>query len=257
MPRHARDRSKSGIYHIILRGSNRQEIFHDEEDSRRFLETLAKYKAKSSMKVYGWCLMGNHVHLLLAEGHEDISLTMKRIEVSYALHYNWKYNATGHLFQDRYRSEKVESDGHLLTVIRYIHQNPVKAKMCADISQWFWSSYPSYCGKTVYSPCLLDHELILGVFSEVEEKAVSAFMLFNTAENQDECLESLDRKRWTDEEAKAVIQEYVPECKPAEIKSLPKEKRNELVKRIKQIEGLTQRQIARIVGISQTLVFKA
>ena len=67
MPRYAREKSKSGIYHIILRGANKQEIFHDDEDKLRFLETLDRYKGKSKMKVYGWCLMGNHVHLFIGE----------------------------------------------------------------------------------------------------------------------------------------------------------------------------------------------
>jgi putative transposase len=68
MPRRAREKSKSGIYHIILRGANRREIFHDDEDYMRFLETLEKYKKKTEIKIYGWCLMGNHIHLLLEEG---------------------------------------------------------------------------------------------------------------------------------------------------------------------------------------------
>lgn len=111
MPRRAREKSESKIYHVMLRGANRQEIFHDEEDYLRFLETLEKLKKKAEIKVYGWCLMGNHVHLLMGEGREELSTTMKRIGVSFAWYYNWKYNTTGHLFQDRFRSEKVEKRG--------------------------------------------------------------------------------------------------------------------------------------------------
>ena len=100
MPRGAREKSEIGIYHIMIRGANRQEIFHDDEDNLRILETLNKIKATSEIKVYGWCLMGNHVHLLLGEGKEDLSVTMKRIGVSYVWYYNRKYKTTGHLFQD-------------------------------------------------------------------------------------------------------------------------------------------------------------
>ena len=88
MPRMPRQRSNSGIYHIMLRGANRQEIFHDTEDNARFLETLKKYKNESGIKVYGWCLIGNHVHLLLQEGKEYLTVTMKRIGVSYVSFYN-------------------------------------------------------------------------------------------------------------------------------------------------------------------------
>jgi putative transposase len=257
MPRVARDRSKSGIYHIILRGANRQEIFHDDQDCVRFLETLDKYKKKGNMKLYGWCLMGNHIHLLLAEGSEDISLTMKRIGVSYAWYYNWKYKTTGHLFQDRYRSEKVENDEYLLTAIRYIHQNPVKAKMSAKAYDWRWSSCEGYLGKPVYPASLLDSELILGMYSMDNKTAVRKFMEYNESDNEDQCLEDNERKRWTDEEARAEIQNLITDCKLTEIKGLPKERRDKILKDIKGIEGISQRQVARIVGVSQTLVFKA
>lgn len=111
----------------MLRGANRQEIFHDEEDHAQFLKILGRYKQKCKIQVYAWCLMGNHIHLLLKEGDEELAITMKRISVSYVWFYNWKYKTTGHLFQDRYRSENVESDRYLLAAVRYIHQNPVKA----------------------------------------------------------------------------------------------------------------------------------
>ncbi|WP_330571508.1 transposase [Serpentinicella alkaliphila] len=93
-----REKSESGIYHVIIRGANRQEIFHDDEDCLRFLETLEKYKVKSAIKIYGWCLMNNHIHLLIEEGKEELSTTMKRIGVSFVGYYHLKYDTTGHLF---------------------------------------------------------------------------------------------------------------------------------------------------------------
>ncbi|WLR41554.1 transposase [Bacillus carboniphilus] len=98
MPRGPRERSKSGIYHVIIRGANRQEIFHDDDDFRKFLDTIKKYKIKARMTVYSWCLMNNHVHLLLKEGEESLSTTMKRIGVSYVSYYHRKYKTTGPLF---------------------------------------------------------------------------------------------------------------------------------------------------------------
>lgn len=115
MPRQARGKSEIGIYHIMIRGANRQEIFHDDEDRLRFLDTLNKVKITSEMNVYGWCLMNNHFHLLLKEGNQDISIIMKRLGVSFVWYYNQKYKTTGHLFQDRFKSENVETDKYLLT----------------------------------------------------------------------------------------------------------------------------------------------
>lgn len=92
--------------------------------------------------------MNNHVHLLLREGNEEISTTMKRIGVSFVWHYNLKYGTTGHLFQDRFKSENVETGRYLLTVIRYIHQNPVKAGIVQRPDQWKWSSCIDYYNNT-------------------------------------------------------------------------------------------------------------
>lgn len=140
MPRHSREKSKSKIYHVIWRGASRQEVFHDEEDCMFFLDRLERVKKKAGISVYAWCLMRNHIHLLVREGNESLSITMKRLGVSYVGFYNWKYQTMGHLFQDSFKSEKVENDSYLLTVVRYIHQNPVKAGMVDRVDEWKWSS---------------------------------------------------------------------------------------------------------------------
>ena len=256
MPRIARQRSESGIYHIMLRGANRQEIFHDDEDCLRFLETLDRYKGQSELKVHGWCLMGNHVHLLFEEGKEEISITMKRIGVSYAWFYNWKYKITGHLFQDRYKSEKVEKDEYLMSVIRYIHQNPVKAGLVGRVDEWKWSSYVGYYGKPYYPPMLLDSELILGMFSEDKEIAIKKFKEYNETENEDKFIDDTLRTRLNDNEARAEIIKWIDGYGIPEIKSLPKAERDEVLTNIKKIEGLSQRQAARILGISSNIIFK-
>lgn len=146
MPRTARKKSESGIYHIILRGINKQTIFEEEEDSITFLETLGTYKEKSGYKVFAYCLMGNHIHLLLKEENEELGIVMRRIGASYVYWYNEKYGRCGHLFQDRYKSEPVENEKYLLTVLRYIHQNPLKAGVVKDVASYRWSSYWEYVG---------------------------------------------------------------------------------------------------------------
>ena len=126
MPRQARRKSKTGIYHVIMRGINRQSIFEDDEDYERFIETLKKYKETSEYKIYAFCLMRNHFHLLMKTEKEDLDLVIKRIAGSYVYWYNLKYHRSGHLFQDRYKSEAVEDDPYFLTVLRYIHHNPIR-----------------------------------------------------------------------------------------------------------------------------------
>lgn len=259
MPRGAREKSESGIYHVMVRGANKQEIFHDNEDSLRFLEILEKYKAKADIKVYGWSLMGNHVHLLLSEGNEELSVTMKRIGVSFVWYYNWKYKTTGHLYQDRYKSEKIESDEYLLTVIRYIHQNPVKAKIVKRAEEWRWSSCLGYYGKRVYPEALLDSNLILRMFSEDRNIAINRFMEFNEIKNDDNCLDDSvnERLKLSDEDARLKILNQISGIQIAQVKSLPKIKRDEVLHKVKELEGVTQRQAARILGVSPNLIFKA
>ena len=130
MARQARKKSNSGIYHIILRGINRQQIFEDGEDYSKFLRILEECKAISKFEIFAYCLMNNHIHLLLKEVKEPIEQVMKRITTRFVYWYNIKYQRSGHLFQDRFKSEPVESDEYFLTVIRYIHQKPVKAGLC-------------------------------------------------------------------------------------------------------------------------------
>jgi putative transposase len=148
MSRQARQRSESGIYHIIMRGINKQIIFEDDEDREKFIGYLQYYKNIASYTIYGYCLMDNHIHLLIKEGKEPIGHTMKRIGVSYVAWYNRKYDRIGHLFQDRFKSEVVETDKYLLTVLRYIHQNPVKAGKEKSVENYKWSSYAEYIDKS-------------------------------------------------------------------------------------------------------------
>ena len=125
MPRQARKRAESGIYHVMLRGINQQRIFEDEEDNQRFLQILRECKEIGGFMLLAYCLMGNHVHLLIKEGTESLEQIFKRIGGRFVYWYNVKYQRVGHLFQDRFKSEPVDTDAYLLTVIRYIHQNPV------------------------------------------------------------------------------------------------------------------------------------
>ncbi|MEW9124891.1 MAG: transposase, partial [Thermotaleaceae bacterium] len=118
MPRMPRIKSKSGIYHIVMRGINRQTVFEDEEDCHKFIQTLQKYREISAYKLYAYCLMGNHIHLLLKEDKEPLETVMRRICGSYVLWYNKKHGRVGYLFQDRFKSEAVEDDAYFLTVLR-------------------------------------------------------------------------------------------------------------------------------------------
>ncbi len=126
MPRRAR-RSETDIYHVMLRGINKQPIFENDDDKSRYIDIIREYNKSKKFQVYGCCLMDNHVHLLIHEGEDVISTVIKRICSSYVYWYNKKYERVGHLYQERFKSECVEDNNYFINVLRYIHQNPVKA----------------------------------------------------------------------------------------------------------------------------------
>lgn len=251
MPRKARTRSSTGIYHIIMRGINRQIIFEDSEDYIQFLESLTRQKETSGIEIYAYCLMSNHVHLLIKEGNEDLGTVFKRIGSSYVYWYNWKYNRRGHLFQDRYKSEAIEDDGYFLTVIRYIHHNPLKAGITKELSEYRWCSYNEYT--TRKNICNVDTGL--GIFSNDTQKAIGLFKEFSADRIDTHVLEYDDHIRWSDSEAKAFIKDIASVQNPVEIQSFNKELRDDLIRICKQ-QGLSIRQIERLTGISFGVIRK-
>lgn len=144
MPREARAKSASNIYHVMLRGINRQVIFECDADRQYFMNVLQGCKDVSGFTLHAFCLMANHVHLLIEPADEPLDVIFKRIGSRYAVWYNRKYQRVGHLFQDRFRSENVETDQYFMTVLRYILQNPMKAGMESRPGNYRWSSYKAY-----------------------------------------------------------------------------------------------------------------
>lgn len=251
MPRAARKKSESGIYHILLRGQNRQIIFEDDEDKERFIQTLKDCKNKSGWKIYGYCLMGNHIHLLLHEFDEETGIIMRRIGASYVYWYNWKYKRCGHLFQDRYKSEAVETEKYFLTVLRYIHQNPVKAGHAKKALDYKWSSYNEYMNNNG----ITDTGFALGIFNEDREKAIQNFIDFHNEQKEANCLEMEERFRLTDEEAMAIIKEEYCVSSSLQLKDFEKKKRDICIKELKD-KGLSTRQMERLTGISRYIILK-
>lgn len=242
MPRCARRKSETGVYHIMIRGINKEKIFIDDEDCRRFLKTLKDCKEISRFKLYAYCLMGNHVHLLLQEGDENIDLIVKRIGSRYVYWFNAKYQRVGHLFQDRYKSEPVDNDEYFLSALRYIHCNPVKAKMVASCEEYKFSSYNEYFG----SGALVDCEDILKDFD------IDRFVEFHKQYDDVVHIEYVEneQKKIIDEEAERLIKSLSNCTSIEEFQNLPRKKQGELINRFKKC-GLSIRQIMLFTGLGQ------
>ena len=241
MPRKPREKSNSGIYHIMLRGINQQSIFEDTEDYSKFIEFLEKYKPICQYKVFAYCLMSNHIHLLLKIENIDLDLTMKRLAGSYAHWYNWKYYRVGHLFQDRFKSEPVEDDAYFLTVLRYIHQNPIKAGLVEQLEAYSFCSYFDYfCEESN----IVDMDFAFSMLDKDE------FVMFNNEKNEDICLElDFTKTNINDIDAKKMIKRITGCISVTEFQSLPKEQREIYIHKMKE-SGISLRQISRLTGTS-------
>jgi len=245
MPRQPRQKSESGIYHIMLRGINRQIIFEDSEDQERFLDTLKKYREQCGYKVYAYCFMGNHVHLLLKEGNEDLAHSFKRIAGSYVYWYNQKYDRCGHLFQDRFRSEAITNDGHYLTVLRYIHQNPVKAGLCKKVQDYAYSSIGEY----LKEPFLVDTELTYALITQDQ------LLQLHSEEVVEPCLDIEEHYRVSEAEAKKIMLAVSDCTSSAEFQKLDKTARDRCLRAMRK-RGLSVRQINRLTGIARETIAK-
>jgi len=144
MARAYRLQAENTFYHITNRGDNRKRIYDSEYDYKKFLEYVLKAKKRFEFYLYAYALIPNHYHLLIETLHANLSKIMHYINSSYTTYYNVKRRKAGHLFQGRYRSIVVDSDSYFSELTRYIHLNPVKAKMVKFPEEYKWSSYNGY-----------------------------------------------------------------------------------------------------------------
>jgi putative transposase len=251
MSRRARNRSTSGIYHAMVRGINKEPIFNDNQDRWYYLKVLADAKEKTPFRIHAYCLMGNHIHLLFQELHEPIGNTLKRIGSSYVYWYNRKYERVGHLFQGRFKSEPVERDSYFLTVLRYIHQNPVKAKIVQNCWEYPWSSYSVYAG-TSQDNAVVDIDYSIDMMGGREQ-----LLTFINASNQDKCLDYDNVISLSDSEI-LMLAENILGGEPIDsIAKMPALERNQVLAQLKAIDGVSARQIARLTGLGRWVVDNA
>ena len=252
MPRKARKKSRNGVYHIILRGINKQIIFEDDDDKSRFLETLGRFKKRCNIKLYAYCLMDNHVHLLVKEVEVTVSEFIKRICSSYVYWYNMKYDRCGHLFQDRFKSEVVETRAYFFTVLRYIHQNPLKAGLAGNVFESKWTSIGEY----LYQSTIVDTKFVLSLFSEDREQAVQLITSYMNETNDDICMEELVRVRLSDRD----VIEYLRTLgitSNSTMQQMSKGERDTVLTMLMKLNGVSIRQISRITGFSKSVVQRA
>ena len=242
MSRIPRKYSESGIYHIMFRGVNQQNIFEEKQDYIKLLNVISDIKKEMGFEIYAYCFMSNHVHIVLKEnGFKEISLIMKRILTKYARWYNIKYKRTGALIANRYKSVPVEIDEYFLHLIRYVHQNPIKAGIVESLKDYQHSSYNEY----LTTPIITDTELVLEMISDAEFEEFHLVI-------EDINFSVSDRKGKSDDELVFEIKNSFGIDNPKEIAKLEKAKRNEIIGLLKK--RYPARQIQRITDVSRGII---
>ena len=249
MPRAKRVLSESGFYHVTARGNGRQIIFEDDEDRKAFLDYLGRSKEKYQIKIISWCLMDNHVHLLVGDQKGNMSKMMQSVIGGYAGYFNRKYGQIGHVFQDRFASSPIESDAYLLETVQYIHENPAKAGICLA-EEYPWSSFSEYvCGGEIS-----DSEMVLGMVGGVDE-----FILFSKNHVPTLSFGSEKSRKLNDKEAAEVaanvLKGFGLKGRTSNLKEMKGEQRDAILLCLRE-EGLSVRQIQSLTGIGRTTISK-
>lgn len=148
MPRTARELSSTGLYHVIMRGINQEHIFKETSFKHKIIQIIKEKLEDTSVEIYGYCIMDNHIHIILKSNVNDFSYFMAKVNISYAIYYNYVNKRSGYVFQNRFKSYPIENEKYFWTCLRYIHNNPIKAKMVKYPDLYKWSSYRGFISCT-------------------------------------------------------------------------------------------------------------
>ena len=258
MARFPRDKGDSGIYHIMIRGINKMNLFYNKYEKLKFLEIVSRMKSQQEFSLYAYCIMNNHAHLLLKEEIDSLSRSMHRISVSYSYYYNKKEERVGPLFQGRFRSEKIENDEYLLECIRYIHNNPVKANIVSRPEEYRFSSYNIYINRNDDELELIDTQFPLSIFSDDKNNALKKFVDFTNEKSKINFIDfdDNDREVSPEEIIDSIIAKYNHSIESLRIHK-DRSNRDLILSDLKENTSLSVLEISKITGISKDIIYKA
>lgn len=247
MPRKPRQSSPTGIYHVVVKGVNSQLMFEERRDYLKYIEILEYQKEICKFELFAYCLMSNHVHLLIRINESPLDSVFRKINTTYSNWFNMKYSRTGPLQDGRYYSEPINSVHHFLSALKYIHRNPIKSGLEKSIgSKYQWNSYNAYIqGKNG----LVDIEF---AFSEINN--IDEFVNFHSTDSKYKFIEEGRlRKRIPDDVAIDIIKKDFHVKHPEDISDFPLINRRNAIIRLNE-KGISARQINRLTGIPRGVV---
>lgn len=168
MPRKAREVSSTGFYHVILRGINQEAIFNKSANKRKVIYTIIEKQEDNPIEIYGYCIMNNHIHMLVRGDISMLSTFISCVSITYAMYYNRVNDRVGYVFQNRYKSYPIEKEDYFWTCLRYIHNNPVKAKLCKTPEDYKWSSFNGYMNATDILLSVKAHQFMGKTYSHID-----------------------------------------------------------------------------------------
>jgi REP element-mobilizing transposase RayT len=249
MPRKPRVTSSTGYYHVMVRGINKEIIFKTSANKEMIYTLIKDAAEKENFEIGAWCIMDNHIHLLIKSDLESMAKIIKVMNLKYGAYYNNENNRSGPVFGDRYRSENIEDEKYLLEVLRYIHNNPVKAKKVNDPSGYKWSSYNQYTIEKKGDININQRNFIKTLFGNNME----AFIEFHKIKEEKIFLDlKEDMESQKIELSHTIIKEYFIKNEITginELKSRPNLAK-ELIIRLSLIPGMTIRQMSDLTGVS-------
>ncbi len=253
MSRVKRKLSNSKVYHIILKGVDSQNIFYDNQDRNFFLKQISKTKKEFNYIVYAYCLMINHVHMVISVKDDFLSKSMQSLIIRYVRYFNSKYMRTGTLIQGRFKSKCVENREYFLEVCRYVHRNPEKAGI-ANTQNYKWSSYNEYLGVEK----IVNKSVLLHYFDDNVNEFIKYTTKLEDVDNWDDYAEYEIISKLSDEQLSRIIMEKFNICDIKKIATFFRKRKKEDLSRdikiIKNIKGAYMTQVSRVIRINRKLV---
>ena len=250
MSRQPRVYSNTGIYHVMIRGINKEKIFSKGVYKFKVLEMIKEINNEVELCLIAYCVMDNHLHLLLKADENELTTFMKRLNITYAMYYNHFEERCGHVFQDRYKSEAVEDEKYFFGVLRYIHNNPIKAGISDKIYNYKWSSANDYIkheSKIISDKHLLN---VMNSFGNIDE-----FIKFN---NIDDNIVYIDIKEEEAERTQYIInnaiEQFINKYQFIDQKQLKQEHKEELANILIELGVCSLRKIAGLCNMSNSAI---
>ena len=247
MPRVSRKFLKSSYYHVIVQGINKEYIFNDKNEIYMYKYLILKKLKESKVKILAYCIMNNHTHFLMySKEIEDLSKYMQKLNTAYSRFYNSYNNRVGYVFRDRFYSQEIISKKQLYNCLRYIHNNPVKAKICKRPENYEYSSYNEFMKSNLRE--IIDIQGINLLF-ETNKKFKEQFLNIHNSLQEDEFYDIKDKS----------IKDYIKESEIEYGISLKyikedKKKLKQFIKNARKETDVTIQKLAEILGISKTTV---